>query len=89
MIVASVRKHTHAHISMRAYQGGLGACPSPRKILNLDPLRLLLMKSGTRLLFNTCDETIITILNFMISGGEGNFQGSSLPPPLYETLLSG
>ena len=29
MIVASVQKHTHAHISMRAYQGGLGACPPP------------------------------------------------------------
>ena len=72
MIVASVRKHTHAHISMCAYQGGLGACPPPphpRKILNLDPLRLLPMKLGTRLLFNTCDETIITILNFKISGG--------------------
>ena len=50
--------------------------------MNLDPLRLLLMKSGTRLLFNTCDETIITIINFKISGGEGNFQAP--PSPLYE-----
>ena len=49
------------------------------KILNLDPLRLLLMQSGTRLLFNTCDKTIIAILNFMISGGE--FQPPP-PPPL-------
>ena len=62
--------------------GGSGAC-SPRKILNLDPLRLLVTQSGTRLLCNTCDKTIITILNFMISGG-GEFQGP--PPPLYETL---
>ena len=30
--------------------GGLGAC-FPRKILNLDPLRLLLTQSGTRLLY--------------------------------------
>ena len=82
MIVASVRKHTHTHISMCAYHRGLGTCPPtpPRKVLNLDPLRLLLTQSGTRLLFNTCDETIITILNFKISGGEGNFQGS--PPHL-------
>ena len=66
--------------------GGLGAC-SPRKILNLDPLGLLLTQSGTRLLFNTCDKTIVTILNFKISGrgggGGGEFQG----PPLYETLI--
>ena len=31
----------------------------------LDPLRLLLMQPGTRLLFNTCDKTI---LNFKILG---------------------
>ena len=43
--------------------------PPPRKILNLDPF---MMQSGTRLLFNTCDKTIITILNFMISGGWEN-----------------
>ena len=43
----------------------------PRNILNLDPLGLLLTQSGTRLLFNTCDKTIITILNFKISGGGG------------------
>ena len=51
----------------RAYL--LGAC-LPRKILNLhvDPLRL---QSGTRLLFNTCDKTTITmILNFRISEGK-------------------
>ena len=29
--------------------------------------RLLLTQSGTRLLFNTCDKTLITILNFKIS----------------------
>ena len=63
--------------------------PFPRK--SLDPLRLLLMQSGTRLLFNTCDKTIITILNFKISGegklwlgGGGEFQ--PLPRHLYETL---
>ena len=39
----------------------------PQKILNLDPLRLLLMQSGTRLLFNTCDKTITTTLNSKIS----------------------
>ena len=50
------------------------ALPPPRKILNLDPLRLLLIQFGTRLLFNTCDKTI-TILNFKISGGE--FQSTS------------
>ena len=43
----------------------------PQEILNLDPLRLLLTQSGTRLLFNTCDKTNITILNFKISGGGG------------------
>ena len=31
--------------------------PPPSKILNLDPLRLLLTQSGARLLFNTCDKT--------------------------------
>ena len=31
----------------------------PWKILNLDPLKL---QSGTRLLFNTCNKTIVTIL---------------------------
>ena len=45
--------------------GGLGACLT-RKILNLDPLRLLLMQSRTRLLFNTCDK-IITTLNYKVS----------------------
>ena len=77
---------THKHACLPEGSGGM---LPPRKILNLDPLRLLLMKSGTRLLFNTCDETIITILNFNISGGEGNFQGSPPPPPppLYETCL--
>ena len=68
--------------------------------MNLDPLRLLLMQSGTRLLFNTCDKII---LNFKISwggvcvcgggggivAGEGKFQ---IPPPhplpLYEILTN-
>ena len=45
------------------------------KFLNLDPLRFLLTQSGTRL-FNTCDKTILTILNFKrFLGGEGEFQG--------------
>ena len=39
---------------------------------------LLLTQSETRLLFNTCDKTLITILNFKISGGPS--------PSLYETL---
>ena len=65
------------------------------KILNLDPLRLVLTQSGTRLLFNTCD--LITILNFKISGGGGGGGegvcgwgrgNSKAPPPLYETLLT-
>ena len=46
--------------------GGSGGMLPPRKILNLDPLRLLLTQSGTRLLFNICDKTLITILNFKI-----------------------
>jgi len=32
-----------------------------------------------------CDKTIITMLNFKISGGKGGFQGPP-PPLLYETL---
>ena len=50
--------------------------------MNLDPLRLLLTQSGTRLLFNTCDKTTITIFNFRISGGGGGGNSS----PSYETL---
>ena len=42
---------------------------------NLDPLRLLLTQSGTRLL-TTCDKTLLIILNFKISGRGGN----SSPP---------
>ena len=53
--------------------GGAGACP-PRKILILDPF---LTQSGTRLLFNTCHKTIITILNFKISGRGGGISGPS------------
>ena len=52
----------------------------PRKSLNLDPLRLFLMQSGIRLLFNTCDKTI---LNLKISGGNvawGGGGGPSFPP---------
>jgi len=49
----------------------------PQENLELDPLRLLLTQSATRLLFNTCDKTVITILNFRISGGGG---GNSSPP---------
>ena len=59
----------------------MGAC-SPRKILNLDPLRL---QSKTRLLFNTCDKTVITILNLKISGGGGGggelWLGGKIPAP--------
>ena len=45
------------------------------------------MQPGTRLLFNTCDKTIITILNFKISWGGGGgrrncgWGGNSSPPP--------
>ena len=62
---------------------------APRKILNSDPLRLRLTKSGTELLFNTCDITIITILNFKISWGGGDCGwGSKIPwTPPYETLV--
>ena len=62
----------------------LGASGGMPPLLNLDPLRLLLMQSGTRLLFNTCDKTIITILNFKIywAGGGGGIPG----PPPYGTL---
>ena len=56
--------------------------PPPWKMLNLDPLRLLLMQSGTNLQHILA--TIITILNFKISGRGEN---SRAPTPLYETLL--
>ena len=59
-------------------RGSGGMLRFPRKILNLDPLTLLLTQSGTRLLFNTCDKTL---LNFKIFWGGGGFQ-----PPPYETL---
>ena len=59
--------------------------PPPPPTLNLDRLRLLLMQSGTTLLCNTCDKTIITLLNFKISGGEGEIPAPS--PPLYKTLM--
>ena len=79
--------HKHAWLL-----GGSGGIP-PEKILNLDPLRLLLNKSGTNsfkqhfddtyLLSVTCKinidgTTIITILNLKISGGGGK----SRAPPL-------
>ena len=50
--------------------------PTPRKILNLDPLRLLRMHSGTRLLFNTCDKTPYSISRFL------GREGIPAPPPL-------
>ena len=49
---------------------GLAAC-SPRKILNLDPFRLLLTQSGTRL-FNICDNH--TQFHDFWGGGGGEFQ---------------
>ena len=57
--------------------GGSGGM-LPQEILNLDHLRLLLMQSGTRLLFNSCDKTLITILNFKISKGEGIVAGGEI-----------
>ena len=56
--------------------GGSGSM-SPQKNLNLDPLRLLLTQSGTRLLFNTCDKTY-SISRFPGGGGGG---GESSSPP--------
>ena len=53
----------------------------PTKMLNLDPLRLLLTQSGTRLLFNTCDKTIVTILNSRFLGGEIVAEGEIPAPP--------
>ena len=44
----------------------------------LDPLRLLLTQSGIRWLFNTCDKTLLIILNFKISGVGG--RGIPAPP---------
>ena len=44
------------------------------------------MKSGTRLFFNTCDKTIIVILNFKISlGGWG--RGGGIPAPHIKRTL--
>ena len=62
---------------MLSLLGDLGACPAKFEF------RLLLMLSGIRLLFNTCDKTIITILNLKISGGNvawGGGGGNSSPP---------
>ena len=77
MVVA--RKRTLTHASAFVPTRGVWGMP-PGKILNLDPLRLLLMQSGTRLFFNTCDKTIVTILNFKISweGGGGGIPGLPL-----------
>ena len=49
------------------------------KFLNLDPLRFLLTQSGTKL-FNTCDKTILTILNFKRFLGGGGIPGPNPPP---------
>ena len=49
-MAASVCKHAHVCMCAHAYYiGGSGGMPPPRKMLNLDPLRLLLMQSGTKL----------------------------------------
>ena len=80
--------HKHAWLL-----GGSGGIPLG-KILNLDPLRLLLTQSGTNfpnniLTTHTCTSsnidgtTIITILYFKISGERGNSRAST---PLYETV---
>ena len=61
---------------------GLWGHAPPRKILNLDPLRLLLMQSGTRLLFNNCGK-IYTQFEIFLGGGGGGGGGH----PLYETLV--
>ena len=58
MIVAHKSTFTCVRVPTRGIWGHV----LPEK---LDPLRLLLMQPGTRLLFNTCDKTI---LNFKILG---------------------
>ena len=76
MIVACI-------LSVRDYWGVWGHIPTG-KILNLDPLRL---QSGTNFPNDTYIlATIITILNFKISAGEGG--NSRALTPLYETLTT-
>ena len=78
--------HKHAWLL-----GGSGGIPLG-KILNLDPLRLLLMQSGTNfpnniLTTHTCTSsnidgtTIINILHFKISWGRGGGGGGGIPGP--------
>ena len=69
------RFHTRKRACLLGKSGGM----PPQEILNLEFLRLLLMQSGTRSLINTCDKTIITMLNFKVSGGGGG--GIPAPPP--------
>ena len=80
MIVVCESTLTHAYVPTR----GSGVWGPPRKILNLDPFRFLLTKSGTRLMFNTCVKTIITYLisRFL---GEGVFP-APLPPSVWNTV---
>ena len=63
--------------------GGSGGMPPQ------EDFEFFRLQSGTRLSFNTCDKTIITTLNFKISGwgimaGGGKFH----TPPPYETLVT-
>ena len=80
MIVVCESTLTHAYVPTR----GSGVWGPPRKILNLDPFRLLLTKSGTRLMFNTCVKTIITYLisRFL---EEGVFP-APLPPSVWNPV---
>ena len=80
-----VHSHTHKCACLLGVSGGI--LPPPWKIWNLDPLRLLVTQSGTRLLFNTCENNNHTqFKDFWVREGRGEFQ--PLPPsPLYKTLL--
>ena len=75
MIVA---RFARSRISVRAYQASLGAYPPPPQEFRSSQI----VSNAIWDKIFACDKTIITILNFKISGGGLEF----LPPPLYETL---
>ena len=89
MMAACESTLTHAQVCM-PIRGIWGHAP-PGKF----EFRSSQIASGTRLLFNTCDKTITTTLNFKREAGreegegEGRKEGGipAPPPPLYETLL--
>ena len=86
MIVACSRMHKRACL-LGGGGGGSGGMPPPPppppgKILNLDPIRLLLTKSGARLLFNTRDKTVLTYSISRNGGGELWLGGENSRIPL-------